>query len=425
MSIRSLVKSVSWFLSCAAAAYALAVGTLPAAAQPTSSAAESASSRVTFAQALEAAWQRAVQSRETDAQARRARAQQTAAASLWAAAPAIELDHINDRAHSNVGRRETEVGLVWPLWLPGQRGARAAAADAELTLAEFGREAARLRLAGQVGESAWKLSAAQAETRSAATQARYLQGIADDVQRRVQAGDLARADALAARAEFLDAQAAQSEAAQRLQAARAQWQTLTGLNAMPQMPRLPEGSTEVPAVANEHPELRLAAQAVEQARKRAHAVSASPRDPPELSLRYREEAPGLGAATQRGIGVGLRIPFGTDGRNAPLQAAALGDLDVAETTEQRLRERQEAELAVSRSALRSALAQLEATGVRAGLLRERAQLVDSSFKAGETSLPDLLRAANAAAQADAALARQQAAVGLAHAQLQQALGLFP
>ncbi len=425
MSIRSLVKSVPWFLSCAAAAWAFAAGTSPAAAQPALVAAESVSSGVTFAQAVEAAWQRAVQYREADVQARRARAEQTAASSLWAAAPAIELAHLNDRAHSDAGRRETEVGLVWPLWLPGQRGARAAAADAELTLAEVGREAARLRVAGQVRESAWKLSAAQAEARSAATQTRYLQGIAEDVQRRVQAGDLARADALAARAELLDAQAAQSDAGQRLQVVRAQWRTLTGLDAMPQMPGLSENPVEVPVVADEHPELRLAAQSVERARKRVDAVNVSRRDPPELSLRYREEAPGLGAATQRGIGIGLRIPFGTDGRNAPLQAAALGDLDVAEITEQRLRERQEAELAVARSALRSALAQLEATGMRAGLLRERARLVDSSFKAGETSLQDLLRAANAAAQADAALDRQQAAAGIAHAQLQQALGLFP
>ncbi|WP_342456008.1 transporter [Variovorax sp. S12S4] len=108
-----------------------------------------------------------------------------------------------------------------------------------------------------------------------------------------------------------------------------------------------------------------------------------------------------------------------------MQAAALGELDVAEATEQRLRERQDADLALARSALQSAAQQLDGTRDRAGLLRERAQLVDTSFKAGETSLPELLRAANAAAQADAALARQQAALGLAHAQLQQALGLLP
>ena len=416
------MKPVPWFVSCAVAGSVL-LGAAPATAQaPVPSSFLPAG--VTLGHALEAAWQRAVQARESDAQARRARAEQTAASSLWAAPPAVELNHLNDRAHSNAGRRETEVGLVWPLWLPGQRDARAAAADAESKLADAATQAARLRLAGQVREAAWKLSAAQAEAASVAAQARYLQGIADDVQRRVQAGDLARADALAARAELLEARSAQSDADQRVQAARAQWKTLTGLEAMPRLQPPPAASlSDMPT--EEHPELRLAAQAVERARKRLDSVNLSRRDPPELSVKYREESPGFGEAAQRGIGIGLRIPFGTDSRNAPLQAAALGELDVAEATEQRLRERQDADLALARSALQSAAQQLDGTRDRAGLLRERAQLVDTSFKAGETSLPELLRAANAAAQADAALARQQAALGLAHAQLQQALGLLP
>lgn len=403
------------------------MGAGPAIAQPATPTSSSvAPSGVTISQAFEAAWLRAVQARESDAQGRRARAEQTAAASLWAAPPAVELNHLNDRVHSNAGRRETEVGLVWPLWLPGQRDARAAAADAESKLADAGTQAARLRVAGQVREAAWKLSAAEAEVAAVAAQARYLKGIADDVQRRVQAGDLARADALAARAELLEAGSVQSDAEQRLQAARAQWRTLTGYEAVPKVQVPPPANVSTAALpAEEHPELRLAAQSVERARKRLDAVNLSRSDPPELSLKYREESPGYGEAAQRGIGIGLRIPFGTDSRNAPLQAAAIGDLDIAEATEQRLRERHDADLALTRSALQRTAQQLDATRDRAGLLRERARLVDASFKAGETSLPDLLRAANAAAQADAALARQQAALGLAHAQLQQALGLLP
>ena len=385
-----------------------------------------ASATVTLAQATDAAWQRAIQFRESDSQARRARAEQTAASSVWAAAPAIEMSHLDDRFHSNAGRRETELGFVWPLWLPGQRDARVAAADAELRLAQSSRDAARLRVAGQVREAAWRLAGALAEAASAAAQARHLQEITDDVQRRVSAGDLARADALAARGELLEAEAAQSETDQRVNAARAQWRTLTGLDAMPALaPPSPAADRDTAQPIGDHPELIAATQAVERARKRVDAVNASRRDPPELSLRYREEAPGLGDATQRGIGIGLKIPLGTDGRNAPLQAVAFGELDVAETTELRLRERQAADVAIARDGLQSAARQLDSTRARAHLLRERAQLIDRSFKAGESSLPELLRAANAAAQAEAALARQQAALGLAHAQLQQALGLFP
>ena len=62
---------------------------------------------------------------------------------------------------------------------------------------------------------------------------------------------------------------------------------------------------------------------------------------------------------------------------------------------------------------------------RATLLRQRAQLLDKSFRAGETALPELLLAVQAAAQAEAVLTRQQAALGLAHARLLQASGVLP
>jgi len=404
-------------------------GALPAAAQtpsPTLLAAPADDRRIPLAEAVEAAWQRAVQAREAQAQGRGAQAEQTAASSLWAAPPTLELNHRNDRWQTNAGRRESEIGVALPLWQLGQRDARTASASAELQLADAQTQAARLRVAGQVREAAWRWSAAQAEADAAGAQVQYLQRLTDDVQRRVHSGDLARADALAARAELLDAQSLLGEVRQRLQAAQAQWRNLTGLEAMPEVatPSTPLGGLDT-ATSDGHPELQLAAQAVDRARKRVGVVNTSRRDAPELLLRYRDESPGTGQAAQRSIGIGVRIPFGTDGRNAPLQAAALGELDVAETTELRLRERQEADLGLARSAVRNAARQLADARDRASLLRERTQLIDKSFQAGETPLPELLRAANAAAQADAALARQQAALGLAQAQLQQTLGLLP
>ncbi|MFN4104413.1 MAG: hypothetical protein ACK4GB_09025 [Tepidimonas sp.] len=68
-------------------------------------------------------------------------------------------------------------------------------------------------------------------------------------------------------------------------------------------------------------------------------------------------------------------------------------------------------------------AQLEAQ--RAMLLRERAGHIEKAFKAGESPLPELLRALGAAAQAEAASERQQAHLRLAQARLQQAQGLLP
>ncbi|MBS0404458.1 MAG: TolC family protein [Proteobacteria bacterium] len=385
-----------------------------------------ASGFVTLAVATDAAWQRAVEASETQGQRQRADAERVAASSLWAAPPALLFGWRDDRWQTNAGNREAEIALAWPLWLPGQRDARGAAAESAVELAKLAQQAARLRIAGEVREAAWTLIALQAELAQAEAQARALRDLADDVDRRVRAGDLARADALAARAELMTASAREAEARQRLFEARSHWAVLTGLEALP---GVQEPGAEPPPAASAdmalHPELRLAAQATELARRRVEVARSSRRDPPEIAVGLRQEVPARGELTQNSIGIGLRLPFGTDDRNQPLQAAALSEFELAMAREQRLRSRLDADTLSARAALRSADQQLADHQARSALLRERAQLIDKSFRAGESPLPELLRALDAAAQADAARLRQQAAVGLARARIQQTLGLLP
>lgn len=391
----------------------------PPAAPPAASPATSAP--VSLRDALDAAWQRAVSARETDGQRRRAETERSTAGRLWVAPPTLELSLRADRLLGS--GRETVVGIAVPLWLAGQKAARAGTADGALTLAQAAEQAARLRLAGELREAAWQLASLQAEFHQAEAQADTLRQLADDVERRVRAGDLARADSLAAQAEHLAAAAAVADTRQRLQAAKARWTLLTGLTASPDL----SAGTVIDTASDtaRHPEWRLANQATELARKRVDLMRQSRRDAPELTVGVRQDAPGRGQTSQSSLVVGLRLPFGTDDRNGPLEAAALSDLDIAQTQEQRLRERLDSELASARDAERSAQAQLDAETARARLLRERATLIDKSFRAGEAPQPDLLRALAAAAQADSAIARQTAALGLARARLQQALGLLP
>ncbi len=424
------MKPIPWLSACAVAG-SLAGG--PVVAQPAPSpqgpqavlrvASAPATGTVTLGAALDAAWQRAVAARESAGQRRRAEAERTAAASFWAAPPSLELSHRDDRLLSSAGGREIEIGVAVPLWLPGQRAARAGTSDAAAAQAQAAEQVARLRLAGDLREAAWQHAALQAESAQVDAQTQSLQQLADDVERRVRAGDLARADALAAQAEHLAATALQSDVRQRLQAARARWILLTGLTAAPDL-AAPIGDA-VPGSEAPHRELQLARQSTELARKRVELMRHSRRDAPELKLGLRQDAPGRGEASQGSLVVGLRLPFGTDDRNRPMEAAALTELEVAQAHEQRLRERLDSDIDAARDAQHSADAQLDAETARARLLRERAALIDKSFRAGETPLPDLLRALAAAAQADSAAARQTAAQGLARARLHQALGLLP
>jgi outer membrane protein TolC len=290
--------------------------------------------------------------------------------------------------------------------------------------AQFAEQVARLRLADEVQATAWQIVGIQTEARQAEVQVATLQQLADDVDRRVRAGDLARADSLIARAEWLAASSALGGIVQKLQAAQARWTLLTGLSTLPELAVVPAPDKDT-ADLTIHPEWQMAKQSSELARQRLKLLRSSRRDPPEMAVGVRQDMAGRGEAVQGSVVIGVRLPFSTDDRNRPLEAAALSDLEIARVREERLQQRLNSDLALARETQRAIQAQLDADRKGAQLLRERAALIQKSFLAGETPLPELLRVMATAAQAESAVARQTAALGLAGARLQQALGFLP
>lgn len=373
--------------------------------------------------AVEAAWQRSVQAAEAGGQQRTALAERAAASSFWAGSPSVALEQLRKRQRPGVASRETELGIALPLWLPGQRDARLAAAEAQAQAAAAATDAARLQMARSVLDAAAAIWARRAELESAELQAQALQAVAADVARRVKAGELARADALAADAEHLAQLDALAQARLQLQAGEARWTALTGLAAMPPPPPAPGGAAPS-GVPVEHPLLREATARLALARKRLESVRLSRRDAPELVVRAHQEVAG-GEPDTRGIGFALRIPLATAERNEPLMSAALAEVELAEAGEAEVRRRLALELGDAEREAEAARRQLDNETARARLLRERAALIHTSFDAGQTPLPDTLRALSQAAQAEAAARRQAVAAALAAIRLEQARGLMP
>jgi outer membrane protein TolC len=375
-----------------------------------------------MAQALDAAWTRSLASAESRGRLKQAQADQRVAGSWLAGPPTLELAQREGRGSAADGARETDVGIALPLWRLGQRGQNVEAAEAESAWASAAEQAARLRLASQVREQANKVKLSEFEVQQAAQQRQLLEELSADVDRRVKAGDLAPADALAAKAEMLSARALEREAQQAHVAQRSAWTLLTGLVAVPEPD---EFKAQEAATLDEHVEAKLAEAAVQRARHRLAQAQAQRGAPPELGIGLRQERPGLGQARQNSVALSLRVPFGTEIHNLPRLATAMAEEDLALAAQQRLRMQLEAELALAQSHLAASQAQAAAEQERAALLRERAQLLKKSFQAGESSLPELLRALAAAGQASAASARQQAALAQAQARLHQALGQLP
>lgn len=410
---------VPWLAGGAIAASPLACA---AQAEPAAPDTASAATRPSLAAAVEAAWQRAAEATQTQGQLRQARADQAVANSWLAAPPALQLSQREGRGNAADGARETEIGLALPLWRPGARATAGQAAQAELDWSAAAEQAARLHVAGQVREALGQLTALEAEQRQAALQSRLLGRLAEDVDRRVKAGDLAPVDAMAAQAEWLSSQAQEAQALQRLRDQQVQWRLLTGLAVAAQAPPAAAVAVEL---GDAHPELQLATRALERAQRKLAWVQAQRGDGPELGINLRQERPGAGNPAQNSVGVALRLPLGTDTHAQPRIAAALAEVEMASLQRQRTQDRLVAELELARSKLQGAETQARLEARRAALLRERASHLDKAFQAGEAPLPELLRALGAAAQAEAVSARQQAQLQLAQARLLQAQGILP
>lgn len=415
-------QSACAFLPCAWLCMALAAPA-PGRAQDSSRVAPAAEARpITLGQALEAAWQRSLEATESRGRQARAQADQALSQSWWAGAPALSLGQREGGAGAPAASRETELGLALPLWRLGQRDASGQVAQSQSAWAGATEKAERLRLAGRVREAMGALQLAETELHQAQQHAEALGQLAEDIQRRVRAGDLAPADAHAARAEWLAAQVQASAARQTLGLQQAQWRLLTGLPPVKLQVSASPTQTRIP---DTHPELLLANAAVDLGQRRVDAARVQRTDSPELTLGMRQERPGQGAGSQNSVVMGIRVPVGGQVYQQPHIAAALAELDVAKTQAQRTRERLEAELALAQSQLSLSLAQLQAERERAALLGERARWIDKSFRTGETALPDMLRALAAAASAQSAHARQHIHHQLANARLEQALGWLP
>ncbi|MCV2367860.1 TolC family protein [Roseateles oligotrophus] len=400
-------------------------GLAAAQAQPSQAINPPRAPQPSLAQALEAAWARSLESAESRGQLGLAAAERRVAEAWLAGAPALEISQRQGRGAAAAGARETEIGVQLPLWRFGQRQLGTQAAQVEQDWAQAAEQAARLRLLGQLRELSGSLHAAQVDLQMAELQALLLQQLSVDVDRRVKAGDLAPADALAAKAEWLSAKALASEAEQVLRGQASAWRLLTGFDAEPAPEPALDGLIGAQS-PQQHPAQRLLELGVERARQRVALGQAQRGAQPELGLSLRQEQPGSGQSAQSSVAVSLRMPFGSDPPQRTQQlAAALAEQGLALAAAQRSQLQIEAEQALARARLKSSAAQESTERERAALLRERAQLLDKSFKLGETALPELLRALNAAAQADAAAARQALAHALAQARFQQAFGVFP
>ncbi|MFN7835482.1 MAG: TolC family protein [Burkholderiaceae bacterium] len=371
--------------------------------------------------AVNLAWQRSPQARTLEARRDEVLASGDAAHALTAGAPAIGLAQRSDRWSDQNGRRETEVSLSAPVWLPGQKSARqtlvqASADDLEAQIANT-----RLALAGEVRERLWAVAAAREALSEAQDHIGRLEALADEVMRRVKAGDLARTDGMLAQQELLASRAALGLAQARVNEALSRYRTLTGQPDTPPPVVEPIGSTP----ADPHPRMIAARTALQHAQASLNVVNVSRSDPPTAGVAMRREQDSNVASANRTIRLSIQIPIGTRARNRPLETAAYTQIETATAEARQAESALQTDIDLARQQLAVTQEALDMASSRTVLALDHFQLIEKAFRLGERGLADVLRAQSLVHEADAAERQQRVAVGLAHARLNQALGILP
>lgn len=379
-----------------------------------------AASGPTLKQAVESAWQRVPAARTLEARQGEVLAARDSARSWMAASPTLGLSHRADQGGSARAQRESELSLSSSFYLPGQKSAREtmAARGGEELAAQVG--ATRLAVAGLVRERIWDAASAQVRLEEKEDHLEHLEGLSGEVQRRVKAGDLARSDALLAEQEVLAVRIDVSHARTAALEALARYRVLTGLPVLPALEPEPLTQGHPPA----HPRLAAAQAAQERALAALRLAVASRSAPPAIALSLRREDERLRDPVNS-VGLALQIPIGSAARNRSSEAQAQTGVATAAAEAADAQAAAVADLDIAHIRLANARTALETATARARALHEHTALFEKAFRQGEKGLAELLRSRALTHEADVAVAQQKVALGLAHAQRNQALGILP
>lgn len=345
-------------------------------------------------------------------------------AGAWFAGDAgVVLHHESDAVADDKGFRNWEGGVELPLWLPGQRGARRQEAATAGQEADAIERAQKWRVAGEIRELVWSIRMARVErdlARDALDSARALEA---DVEKRHDAGELARADFVLAQRETLARELDLTVAASAHDALLERYRLLTGFGVLPHS--IDETAVAADGVELEHPALAEARAAAERVRAERDRARGERRASPVLMLGGKSERPDAGASYDTALVLELGLPLGATGQAAPRLAEA----------ERRLTEQSSAYARALRdveSALidaRAERARTERAGELAGRERELAaeglRLRKRAFDLGESDLFTLLQARTQALASERDYRLRELERGRAIARYNQALGALP
>jgi outer membrane protein TolC len=344
--------------------------------------------------------------------------------SWLAGSPALTMEYNDDRIANNSGAREAGANLEFTVWQWQQRDSAQAVASQSQQVADKQNAAVQLEVAGLVRQALWDMALAE----NVYQQAQYTLDISsrllDKVKRRVELGDLARADLLLAESEHLQNRSALTQAEAEMMHSRKAYTSLTQTTRVPA--NYQETLSSRTRIDTDHP--LLAAVNALIAREQAAVEWAKNTDTinqPKVAIGGRFSRDNYSGLEQQSAGIGVSIPFGHRTYDAPEIAAAHLERNRALAQREHLLRLLEKNLHEAEHGLEVSRKELAIAGQRQQLAETHLNMSEISFAAGEINLLDLLKIQSRSLEAIRYAREQQIRLQRNIAFYNQAVGVAP
>lgn len=344
--------------------------------------------------------------------------------SWFAGSQVLQLEYNDDRAGSDYGAREAQAKVQFTLWNWGQRSAAQNLAEQSHLAADKQSKAMRWEVARLLRETLWDIALADNRLELARQHLDISQQLLDKVSRRVEFGDLPRADLLLAESEHLQMQTLATLAEAELMHSRKSYSNLTQSQQIPE--NFQEPLSDIQKIAPNHPLLEAVNALI--ARKRAMVNWSKNTDTinqPKFSIGAKDSRDQRGSEDLQSVMVGVEIPFGHATYDGPEIAAAHLELNQALAQREHLLRQLEKGLHEAEHNLQVTRKELVLARQMRSIAEQHLKMMHISFESGEINLLDLLKIQARSLEAIRNAQEQEVKLQRNIALYNQAVGVMP
>ncbi|MGZ8190920.1 MAG: TolC family protein [Methylococcaceae bacterium] len=277
-----------------------------------------------------------------------------------------------------------------PLWNMGQRDAQKQVSERAEMSSQSQAEAIKLRVAGLVRGALWDMDLQKIRYEQAQVEVATFEELLAKVKRRVELGDLPRADELLAQTELLQKRSALTLAEAELMHARKRYSSITQITKIPASYQ--ENLAALKEIQQNHPALAAINSQIERKQAELNAIkSIGSGQTSVIAGILSDEGSDPRSNRAEFFNVGVSIPFGGSAHIQPHIAAINVELNklIAER-EQLYRDLEQAHHEAEHN-LEVNRAELEIANELKQVAEEHLTMTEMSFSVGEIDLMDLLK----------------------------------